>query len=185
MNIFKTAYYAIIALVVISFSHDHVHCGMRVISDTESHPVHALLFYSKDCKLCLNVKPLVKYVNSWPNVKFKFLDIGKVDNYRIFSRMEDIHGARAFVTPLIMVGDNILIGEKEIKANLEKTVMKLSKNGGARLPYLGDREHWPKRVASKSGRNKEKKEDCGCSQGGPPSIQQEIARVKGFLDWLF
>ncbi len=185
MNIFRTAYCAAIVMLFVFTSHGPLESGMRVISDKDSHPVKALLFYSKDCKSCMNVKPLIKYVNSWPKVKFKFLDIDKVDNYRLFSRMEDIHGDRAFTTPLIMVGDSILIGERDIKDNLEKIVMRLSKNGGAALPYLGDQEHWPKRVASQSGTPKEKEDDCGCDQGGPPSVQEEIARVKGLLDWLF
>ena len=65
-----------------------------------------------------------------------------IDNeldYTLYARMEAIHSSDKFSVPLIIVGDDILIGEKEITAELEKKVQRLSEagRGSASLPGKG------------------------------------------------
>lgn len=154
--------------------------GITVISDEKISHVRALIFSSSQCELCSGVKAFARSLERRMPVSFKILDIEKPRNYKIFDRLEEIHGVGDFAVPMIIVGEQTLIGEAEIKAKLERSIRRLSTNGGAKLPYLGMK----KRRAAQRPRQR-KPEDCGCDRDRPPSVEEELARLGKALDWLF
>lgn len=163
-----------------------LHCalagqGITVVSDEETYPVKGLVFSSKDCELCRATKAYLNSLEKALPVSFKALDIQKPHNYKIFHRLETIHGTRAFSVPMVIVGENVFIGPREIKSKLGKTILRLSRNGGAKLPYLGP----PLSRRSVRHAPREDNQDCGCERGRPPSAREELARLGRVLDWLF
>ncbi len=142
--------------------------------------VWAVFFSSSDCEMCRSVKSLTKKLKQRYPVRFKTFDIDRAADFALFERLEAIHATSGFSVPLIMVGDTIMIGERDISARLERTVRRLARRGGASLPYLGPKSK-PKPVAAKPKRSR-----CDCERTGrPPTIGEGLAKVKSFLDRLF
>jgi hypothetical protein len=70
-------------------------------------------------------------------LKVKSFDVERDKDYALFKRMEAIHGRTRFKAPLVMIGDEILIGNEEIISKLESLIQDQIRRGGAPLPYLG------------------------------------------------
>ncbi len=98
--------------------------------------------------------------------------------------------------PLIMVGDSILIGENEISGKLESTVKRLARKGGSSLPYLGPpgakekSQPDPRRaravVGSSSPTESPRSECPTCERRGrPPSVSEELGRIRSFFQKFF
>ena len=141
--------------------------------------VWLVFFFSKDCPHCERVKDLTDALKVRYPIRVKSFDIDNELDYTLYARMEAIHSSDKFSVPLIIVGDDILIGEKEITAELEKKVQRLSEAGGAALPYL------------EKGLSRKPSEKPACSicdskrRGKPPSVQEELGKMKIFVDKYF
>jgi glutaredoxin len=142
--------------------------------------IGVVFFSSSGCEHCESVKELLANLKRKHRLLIKTFNVDQHVDYKLFSRLEAIHGQEAFAVPLVMLGDTILIGEKQIFSRLEKAVRKLELSGGSPLPYLGrDTE---KRKESRS-RNyepigSEKKAD-------PPSVKETLGKLRSLLNRYF
>lgn len=144
-----------------------------------SNEVWIVYFGSADCPVCENVKPLLDGLVGEYDLRVRSYDITRPDDYLIFSQIESVHSEKKFSVPMVIAGDNILIGEKQIRNNLRKLVDRYRRTTGARLPYLGEAE---------SRTSGDRTQDADCAQcrdkGRPPSIQSELKKLKVILDKL-
>ena len=140
--------------------------------------VWLVFFSSKDCGRCGHVKDLIDALSGEYPLKVKTFDISRPDDYALFGRVEAIHARKKFAVPLVLVGDSILIGEKRITARLEKTVSRLTRGGGAALPYLGPQ------ASRETADDDSRCTDCE-RKGRPPSIEDEWRRIKNYLNKFF
>ena len=150
-------------------------------SRKRSDTVWVVFFSSRDCPRCESVKLLLKALkSSHPFVRTRVFDVERERDYALFRCLESIHSDREFAVPLVMVGESILEGEDQIAAKLEQTVKRLSRSGGAPLPYLG-RNFNNKHVVPEREREK-----CPCQdKGGPPTLKEEMGKIKVLFDKFF
>jgi hypothetical protein len=175
VRVFKTgAVLAVLALLT-SWGFARDRAAHKVPGDNS---VWLVFFSSKDCDRCGHVKDLIDALSGEYPLKVKTFDITRQDDYALFGRIEAIHARKKFAVPLVLVGDSILMGEKRITARLEKTVSRLTREGGSGLPYLGSRP---------TGENREGDSPCpDCERKGrPPSIEDEWRRIKNYLNKFF
>lgn len=150
-------------------------------SRKKGHTVWVVFFSSHDCPRCESVKELLKGLKTTYPVRTRIFDVAQEKDYKLFRQLEKIHSDSEFAVPLIMVGESILEGEDQIAEKLEPTVERLARGKGAPLPYLG-KDGKPQRVKAeapaKPCRECEKK-------GRPPTLKEEIGKMKILLDKFF
>jgi hypothetical protein len=135
--------------------------------------VWAVYFSSSNCPRCDAVKGLIDSLKHQYRLRVRTYDVGDEKGYALFSAMEAIHGADRFSVPLIIVGESILIGEKDIEERLEQIVRKLTASSGASLPYMGE--------IARTGM--QSKPGCAtCGKGKSPSSGKEQRRLKVLID---
>jgi glutaredoxin len=142
--------------------------------------VWAAFFSSTGCPMCDNVKTLMAELMKKYPFRFRQFDIDKPSDYEIFERLESIHSEESFSVPLILIGESILIGERQIVRKLEGTIRSLSRSGGSPLPYLG-----PSVSSDAADHFSDSSRRLRESDGRPPTIWEEWAKVKAFFRWLF
>lgn len=146
-------------------------------AERSGHEVWLVYFGSSDCPVCEHIDPILNSLIDEYDVKIRRYDITRPDDYLIFSQIESLHSDGKFSVPLLIIGENLLIGEKQILANLKKLVEKYRAGSGAPLPYLGDGK------SPKSGDHAEKTGCAECAdKGRPPSIQGELKKLKLIID---
>jgi len=98
-------------------------------------PIRVLVFYAAGCRSCMEVERDIL-----PGIEEKYgdkiviekYDIGIARNYGQMIRLEKIYGAEGGYVPEIIVSRYVLMGEREIKAGLDKVIEKaLSESQGA------------------------------------------------------
>ncbi len=139
-----------------------------------------VFFFSKECEHCESAALLLKGLKKAYPIRLKKFDIGNSRNYELFKKLEAIHSRKGFAVPLIMVGDKILMGERDIKMELESTVRKLARSGGAPFPYLGP-DARPQSRARKEARI-QGDNDCHCDQRRPPTLGEEWKSIRALVD---
>jgi hypothetical protein len=90
-------------------------------------PLRVLVFYAVGCRSCMEVERDVL-----PGIEQKYgdkivietYDIGISRNYAQMVRLEKLYGAEGGYVPEIIVSRYVLMGEKEIKAGLDKVIEK-------------------------------------------------------------
>lgn len=140
--------------------------------------VWVAVFSSPECPHCEKAMELIERLKMKYPVRTKVFDIDVDNDYKIYKRLEAIHASEEFGVPLVMVGESTLMGEKEISLKLEKIVRNLARLGGSRLPYLGPAKSEDNPVG---GSRDSDCDHCG-RQGRPPTIGEELRKVKGFVD---
>jgi len=140
--------------------------------------VWMVFFSASDCPNCESARALIQGLRGVYPVRVKKFIVDRPRDYALLERLEAIHGEEKFAVPLIIVGESILIGEDEITRKLERTVRRLSRSGGAPLPFLGP-------VDVKAPKRRTASYDCDCDRGRPPTLGEEWEKIKNFLDRLF
>jgi len=143
--------------------------------------VWVVVFSSPECSHCEKAMEFIERLKRKYPVRTKVFDIDSDHDYKIYKRLEAIHAREGFAVPLVMVGDSMLVGEKEISRKLEKIVRNLARSGGSRLPYLGPTKSEDDPV----GRSRDSDCDHCRRQGRPPTIGEELRKVKGLVDKFF
>jgi len=90
-------------------------------------PLRVIVFYAIGCRSCMEVERDVL-----PGIEAKYgekiiiekYDIGISRNYAQMMRLEKLYGAEGGYVPEIIVSRYVLMGEKEIKAGLDKVIEK-------------------------------------------------------------
>lgn len=143
--------------------------------------VWVVFFGSSECSKCESVERILEALKRHYPVKIRKFDISRDSSLRLFEKMEAIHSDGGFAIPLVMLGNTVLIGEDRIVKGIEATVRDLYFKGGSAQPYLGPQ--WSS--AAKASSESSVKRQCDSCGGRPPTIQEEWAKVRKFIDGLF
>jgi glutaredoxin len=150
------------------------------ISPDKPEIVWAVIFYSADCAKCEKTRKLIDNLKKKHPVRTKNFNIDRDKDRVIYKQLEAIHARGRFSVPVILVGDSVLVGEKEISGKLEKIIKELAGSGGSPLPYLGPIKSDEAPVSRSTDT------DCDhCGRRGPPTVGEELQKVKGFLNKFF
>ena len=142
--------------------------------------VWAVIFSSSECAGCGKAGKLIESLKKKYPVRTKSFNIERTREKAIYKQLEAIHARGRFSLPMVLVGESVLVGEKEISGRLEKIVKKLAGSGGSQLPYLGPVESDEAPAAPSTD------SDCDhCGRRGPPSVGEELQKVRGFLKKFF
>ena len=96
-------------------------------SPADGKPLRVIVFYAIGCRSCMVVERDVL-----PGIEAKYgekiiiekYDIGISRNYGQMTRLEKLYGAEGGYVPEVIVSRYVLMGEKEIKAGLDKVIEK-------------------------------------------------------------
>lgn len=140
--------------------------------------VWVVFFASRDCPHCESARDLLRALQKKYPIRLKQFDIDRPDDYALLHKLGEIHSEKGFGVPLILVGDSIIQGEAKIIQDLEGTIRKLTKAGGAPLPYLGEKAVKP---------SKKKKPDARCidCDRRPPTVGEEWKKIRNLVGSFF
>lgn len=171
---------SILVLLVVLLSWNTADCAAKR-DRRKPAPVWVVFFFSKDCPRCASVSRFIKILRQRYPVRLKKINIDQPREYALFERLEAIHAEERFAVPLVMVGQVILMGEDKITEQLESIVRRLSRSGGAPLPYLG-----PKGKNARDRVLRPTRPEPRCEgRGRPPTIGEEWAKIKSLFRRLF
>jgi hypothetical protein len=142
--------------------------------------VSIVFFYSKECEHCHTVERLLKSLKRAYPVRLKKFDIDIPHNYQLFEKLEAIHAGNGFAVPLVIVGESIFTGERDIRRNLEAAVRTLARSGGAPFPYLGPKSVPKGQKAKETARPRSS--GCNCDERRPPTLREEWNNIRALLD---
>jgi thiol-disulfide isomerase/thioredoxin len=139
-------------------------------------PVWIVFFGSPECEKCASVKEVIKALKEAYPLRVKSFNIDRSTDRATFRDLEAIHAPGKFAVPLVLIDDTILMGDEHIAKDLAPLVRKLSRSGGAPLPYLGPQ--------SKKKTSPEPPAPCyECEQRGrPPDVRDELKKIRTFID---
>lgn len=95
------------------------------------------LFYVPDCYQCQAVKEdLIPRLRESHNLRVHQLDMDEMKNYIILTEFEKQYGRDDTDVPVVVIGDDLLSGEKEVHEHLEEVIKKYEQAGGVKLVPL-------------------------------------------------
>ena len=171
-----SAHHFLVLLIVSLFLSISLH-GVAESAKNAKNDVWLVYFGSSDCPVCEHIDPVLKALVDEFGLKIRYYDITRPDDYLIFEQVESVHGDGKFSVPLVIIGEHLLTGEKQIQTNLRKLVEKYRNGSGSPLPYLGE----TKNVASAASPKDQDCPDCR-DKGRPPAIQSELKKLKLIID---
>lgn len=92
--------------------------------------IRSYFFYSEDCEECqFVIKKILSPLEQRYNLHIKFFDLAMSENYKTLLRCEEKYNDRENEIPVVVIGEHILGGKKEIQKSLEKILQKYKRNG--------------------------------------------------------
>ncbi len=86
--------------------------------------VCAYYFYGEGCHYCLQIKPFLEQVEQkYPQLDLHKLDIGDRKNAKLLAEFYSKYKIEKGGTPTLVIGDEILLGAKEIPDRLESDIL--------------------------------------------------------------
>ena len=107
------------------------------VSAAEDPVVRFFVFEAQDCDHCLAVREEVLAPLSaeyGEQVEIRYFDIGAMENYEVMVELEKAHGVSGLAIPQIFIGDQVLVGEEEIRDRLPGLVQEILEQGGCDFP---------------------------------------------------
>lgn len=100
--------------------------------------VYLYYFYDRLCDDCLVVKaevldPLAEHYGAHLVIDARDIE-GSISDYQLMRSLERMHGMEVGAMPEIFIGDEILLGEADIRDNLADLIEKYGQQGGVALP---------------------------------------------------
>lgn len=141
--------------------------------------VWIVYFSSRDCPFCTGVARLLRGLAKKYPIAVKKFNVDKPQDAALLERIEAVHAAGRLSVPVVMLDETILMGEEQITARLESAVRACAAAGGSALPYLGPADAEKRPVGAKLQR------DRPAYERRPPSIGEEWARIRDFIQRLF
>ncbi|MBS3784969.1 MAG: thioredoxin family protein, partial [Anaerolineae bacterium] len=113
-------------------------CDDDEVAGTGDAVVHVLFFYDRLCSECVVVEeevlaPLEETYGAQLAVDQRDVE-GSTENYNLLRALETRHGVTRAEMPVIFIGDHVLAGEEEARAELPELVEMHLKMGGVGLP---------------------------------------------------
>ena len=95
------------------------------------------VFHAQDCAHCLAVEedvlgPLSEEYGE--QIEISSFDIGALENYEVMVRLEREYGVSGLAIPQIFIGDQVLVGEEQIRDQLPRLVEECLAAGGCDFP---------------------------------------------------
>jgi thiol-disulfide isomerase/thioredoxin len=86
-------------------------------------------FYGEECPHCHNIMPFIESLaGKYPDVNFQYLEIWhSQSNYAIYKTLNDEVGSKNSAVPEVIIGTTVLIGERDIPAQLESVIQEYQK----------------------------------------------------------
>ncbi len=121
----------------VKYCHD---CDDHLVVGTEEAVAHVLFFYDRLCPECVTVEeevvaPLEKTYGSRLVVDQRDVE-GSTENYNLLRALERRYGVTRAEMPVIFIGDHVLAGEEEARAELPQLVETYLKMDGVGLPEV-------------------------------------------------
>lgn len=92
--------------------------------------IKCYFFYSQDCKACEQImRDVFPALGEKYNLHIRFMDLGEPNNYELLVKLEEKYNDTGNDIPVLIIGDNVLGGKKEIKNGFEKLLQKYKKEG--------------------------------------------------------
>jgi thiol-disulfide isomerase/thioredoxin len=87
--------------------------------------VTVYFFYGEECPYCHNVMPFMQgLVQKYPNVDIQFLEVWhNQTNRELSTKMLTDLGRTSPGVPLVIIGETVLVGEKDIPEQLEGIIL--------------------------------------------------------------
>lgn len=113
--------------------------SLPVVANAEEPVARFFVFEAQDCAHCQTVKEEVLIPLSsdqyGDQVEIRFFDIGALENYEVMVRLEGEYGISGLAAiPLVFIGDQVLVGEEEIRDRLPGLVEQYLAAGGCEFP---------------------------------------------------
>lgn len=172
-----------IAMLTILFLFTHQDCSSAGPAKRSTPVVSIVFFYSRECDHCKAVSRLLEGIRQKYRIRLKKFNIDTPRSYELFEKLEAIHAKDRFAVPLIMLGESILVGERDIAKRLESTIRALAKSGGAPFPYLGPSSKKPRKKTKNVGKPSDSR--CDCEDRRPPTLGEEWSKLRKLVDQFF
>jgi hypothetical protein len=103
-----------------------------------SSSIQIYLFYAEDCPACGGILQgyLPGLKSTYPFLEIQTFDVGDPTYYEALSGLEKKFNRRATELPVLFIGDQVLIGEKEIMERLDPLILDYQVKGAPPLPPL-------------------------------------------------
>lgn len=139
----EKSWFVIAVIVVIlallgALNFNTIHGGLFGPSPSKDTPIYSPLssstqnitvfyFYGEGCLHCENVKPfLIELTSKYPNLDLIQLEVyHNTTNQNLFSRFQKDYNITTVGVPTIFVGNYALIGDTQIKDNIEKIILQI------------------------------------------------------------
>lgn len=138
----RAAVLFLILLLILIFSLN------SVVSGKSRSKIEMYLFYSEDCPECqLIMKEFFPSLESKYNLNIKRFEINDPSNYDKLIILEERYKDEDNDIPIIVIGDYLFSGEKEIKYHLERIIKEYEKRGGVDLVPIEKRKVLAEKVS--------------------------------------
>ncbi len=98
--------------------------------------ITAYYFYGDGCIHCANVKPhLLALTNKYPNLNLLQLEVYyNATNQNLFSSFQQFYGIKTAGVPTLVIGNQVLVGETQIRDNAETAILQLAQHPAPSTP---------------------------------------------------
>ncbi len=129
----KLAYILSILTIIISF----LFCN-GATSQTSSASNQIYYFYAQDCEPCKTILqgylPTLKPI--YPFLEVKTFDVGNSLYYEALSKLENRFGKKESDLPVLVIGNHLLSGEREVMEKLDPLILEYQAKGGIPAPPI-------------------------------------------------
>jgi len=112
--------------------------GGKGLAQTPSPSNQIYFFYTQDCEPCQTILqsylPTLKPMH--PFLEIKTFDLGNPDYYESLSRLENQFGKKENELPVLIIGNHLLSGEREVMEKLTPLILEYQAKGGIPTPPI-------------------------------------------------
>lgn len=92
--------------------------------------IRCYFFYLQESKESQSaIKDIFPPLGQKYNLHIKHLDLAEPGNYELLKKLEEKYNGKDNKLPVMVIGEHILAGKKEIKKNFESVLQKYKQNG--------------------------------------------------------
>ena len=128
---YKNSFYILLSLTIVSL------LCLPVVTSAEQPVARFFVFHAQDCDHCQVVEddvltPLSEQFGE--QIEIRSFDVGALENYEVMVRLEREYGVPGLAIPEIFVDDQVLVGEEQIRGQLQGLIEDCLAAGGCDFP---------------------------------------------------
>jgi thiol-disulfide isomerase/thioredoxin len=128
---YKGLPYILLSLAILSL------LCLPAVTSADQPVARFFVFHAQDCDHCRAVEedvltPLSEEYGE--QIDIRFFDIGALENYEVMVRLEKQYGVSGLAIPQIFIGDEVLVGEEQIRDQLPGLIDECVATGGCDFP---------------------------------------------------